>query len=618
MHPLRTSVLLTTLSLSAWAGLPGAAQPTSPGPDRQSAAGARDALHAVLRERALVDQAEDGTIWVRGADYKLSLDDGGATFRVRANRDAPARQVEFHSVQAFVLDQERALSRTVRPSLSGACAVYDRGWLQEVWDFAADGARQSFVLPAAPPAGELTLRIPVAGELCGSDSAVYDAACAPTFVGPDGVAVRYGEWVAFDQRGERLAGMPSLVDGALEIRVPADFLAGASYPVVIDPLVSSDAVTEVDVYSGLLEMSIDESSGICLTVFSTEFGTSDTDVYAVRTKTSGELIDVRIVDIDDGYAINPQVATHEALNKFMIVWEKFNPRKVLDRRVLGRSCFALNGGMGPVIDIRTLHDANHPAIGAPSSSSEQAPFFVAWLEDSLLHDRELAGRTLRLDGSLGPVETLDRRGEAQAPSISSKSGSADIWMVAYSSEVDEATFQANFALVHGSGAVISSENALPLQGALFVSDVDGDGTEFLTVGTFTQADGTGDIFGIRTSLAPSVKHIPMNLSLLELGGGPFLELHQFGASVARTKSGFTYAYLDAETTFSNADRTPFAASLSDALTSFPPFLEQRVALGAAGHNSMPALCNHIQSNQCFAVWSDLDRQVLHQAHYVVP
>lgn len=86
--------------------------------------------------------------------------------------------------------------------------------------------------------------------------------------------VRYGLAFAFDADGLRVEVPERLVDGAIELRVPAGFLARARFPVTLDPLVHT-----LDIETGPEEclapdVAYEDSTGGYLYVYECVFSQS--------------------------------------------------------------------------------------------------------------------------------------------------------------------------------------------------------------------------------------------------------------------------------------------------------------------------------------------------------
>jgi len=179
------------------------------------------------------DEGQPYGLWAAGRDYKASFDHG-MTFvpYLGASDDAPVTW-RWTTVSANVGDHQLV---TMAPRLSHTPwrAEYDLGGVVEAYDVRAEGLEQTFVLPQRPAAnGELVIRGAVASVLGATlvdDGSVH--------FGDGRGGVHYGRAIAVDAGGNRRAMTTQLVDGGLELRLDAAWLAQAQFPVVVDPLVA--------------------------------------------------------------------------------------------------------------------------------------------------------------------------------------------------------------------------------------------------------------------------------------------------------------------------------------------------------------------------------------------
>ncbi len=559
--------------------------------------------------RLLVDQDEAGTIWVRGNDYKLSLAAQGAKFRVRKDARQPVSILELGSVQASVAGVPLDLASDVAPKVHENGARYERGSIVEEWEFFAAGARQNFLLPERLTPGELVLRIPLLGELRGPH-AVQDGA-GLSFRADQELGVNYGEWIAFDQRGAQLRGSPKLAGDAIEIRLPADYLASAAYPLLIDPLVSSTSLVSSSHELGEPDVAVDDSLAVLLVAYVDTFASGDPDIVARRYTENGLLLSESPIDISDADSTSPAVGNHEALDQFLVAWEEFSDTPyTITSKIRGRTIKAGNASMGSIFLINLGDFCRNLDVGGTSSSSLIAPYYVVWQESTYVsiffgqHD-DVAGRTVSPSGETGNKKVLDGRSSHQGPpSISKRTGAGNRWMIVYATTIDDEITRIDAAFVSGSGTVIDEKVPLPLQSKFSNPDVDGDGTEFLTVCEWKAPDGQRDILGIRTTYGSSMLHSPTNLSLLELGATPFLSNDQRTPTVVRTKNGFTYAYLDAFSQQTLSSASVFCATVSGVNSGLPPFLEKRVALSSNSGLFEVKICNALLEKRSFITWLD--------------
>lgn len=128
----------------------------------------------------------------------------------------------------------------------------------ERWDLRAGGIEQSFLVHGpGPRAADLVLRGAVTSALTAAER---PAQVAPlVFTAADGACeLRYGTAIAIAADGASVPVPVAFAAGALELRVPASFLATAAYPVVIDPLVQVFVFDNTVVTgSGITETSVD-------------------------------------------------------------------------------------------------------------------------------------------------------------------------------------------------------------------------------------------------------------------------------------------------------------------------------------------------------------------------
>jgi len=191
-------------------------------------------LRGIDHSRTYFDAPGDGSLWVRGANYKTSFDQAGATyFPLFGSRQ------EKHYPHALSPDRVTiggvpvAFERAPAAAHSGERVELDRGPFVEAYDFQPGSIEQTFVFPSLPGAGELVVHIPLASELSASE-------CVEGFEFQGALGkVTYGRATAIDAAGRRFAAPTSLGSDGITIRVGAEFLAAAEMPLVIDPVVST-------------------------------------------------------------------------------------------------------------------------------------------------------------------------------------------------------------------------------------------------------------------------------------------------------------------------------------------------------------------------------------------
>lgn len=178
------------------------------------------------------DEGQPYGTWAVGHGYKVGFA-GGLQFVPYIGRtDGPAPSFRWRTASARVGECELA---TADPRLSHGPwrAEYDLGGIVEAYDVRAEGVEQTFVLRERPPTnGDLVIRGTV-------DTVLHGRAARDGFEFVDAAGVprvAYGAATAIDARGARRAMTSTLVDGGIELRLDAEWLAAAQFPLVVDPL----------------------------------------------------------------------------------------------------------------------------------------------------------------------------------------------------------------------------------------------------------------------------------------------------------------------------------------------------------------------------------------------
>jgi hypothetical protein len=216
-------------------------------PDRFAPKPANAALDPRVPKQALrrIDHSRmyystsDGTLWARGEHYKASFDESGVTYYPIFGKRQPHHAPHVLSPDRVTVGGETlAFESSVHADRAGDRVEIDRGAFTEAYELTPQAVEQTFVFSSLPRSGDLVVHIPVASEL--GTSASDDGL---EFRGDLG-RVTFGRATAIDARGERSSASTMLVDGSIEIRVDASFLASAALPLVIDPLVSTFAIDD--------------------------------------------------------------------------------------------------------------------------------------------------------------------------------------------------------------------------------------------------------------------------------------------------------------------------------------------------------------------------------------
>jgi len=300
----------------------GAERPILPGPAAEPAASGAEVVRAEALRLAAAnarelrfDTDELGSVWVRGATYKASFDARGVTyvpfFGSRAPRNFPVR---FELESAVCGDEAIALSTPASALREGSNVRIDRGSIDEVWEMSLEAAEQTFVLEERPVGGDLLLRVSIESELSRGESAH-----GLDYANEHG-RVRYGRAFVREADGTRTPVASRLVDGGIEIEVARDMLDRASYPLTIDPIVSTFVADSGDADHLSADVSYDLSTDRYLVVYSEVFSASDYDVaYQLRNGLgSSPTFDYIDMTSQNWYG-NPCCANLNTANQFLVV-----------------------------------------------------------------------------------------------------------------------------------------------------------------------------------------------------------------------------------------------------------------------------------------------------------
>lgn len=269
----------------------------------------------------LYDVDEHGSVWVRGASYKASFGEHGATFvpalGARAPRNFPLT-FTLDSVtcggDALAFDARAAARR------DGDVVAFERGAFVEEYAISAGAIEQRFVFDTLPSRGEIVVSIDVASEL--ESRADADGFHFENALG----GVRYGRAFALDARGTKVGIESRLVGQRIELVVPQEFVAQAQLPLVIDPYTSTLSI-DVDTGSDWqADVAYDATFNAFVVVYENIYSDTDHDAYA-RKYVDQILVDTATIDFTTDDWRNPKVANNNVANQFLCVAQVGTDRK---------------------------------------------------------------------------------------------------------------------------------------------------------------------------------------------------------------------------------------------------------------------------------------------------
>lgn len=346
--------------------------------------------------RVFAEQVADGTIWAANGVWKASFEAGRTTFLPFLGSQEPSRPVAFRLASASVSGRELALGGEAT-TLREQRVEIDHGTVLEAYDLRAQGIEQSFVLRDLPVRGELRLDLAVdTGLEVVADGPGFTFRCAAG-------AVRYGAAMAIDARGRQLALQTQRTAAGLQLVVPAEFVAQATMPLVIDPMIST--VTALAPSTAELkgtDIAFDASLGQYYVTYERSFSATDHDVYVAVLGADMQFQTLVTIDYTSQFWSKPRIATLEAHDMACVVAEQ----SVGGVAPIGVGMRSFTGGAAPVLQpvvVRTpLGGLNlfDPDVGGDANPVGPTRFLITYeATDIAVNSTSLRHECLRADGT---------------------------------------------------------------------------------------------------------------------------------------------------------------------------------------------------------------------------
>ncbi|CAN0506563.1 unnamed protein product, partial [Discosporangium mesarthrocarpum] len=188
-------------------------------------------------------------------------------------------------------------------------ASYAHEGVTERYELTNGGFEQSFVI-AERPAGHGDLVLGIAVHSATLRAPIANAAHqALSFTDQDGNSIRYGEAVVF-ARGSAPMPIDTRYDGMgrIELVVPGDFLDGADYPIVVDPIVGSQMAPQSGFSDSEPDIAYDPVEERTCIVWRRQFTINDYRIRAVIHDVNGNQVGPLIAVTNSGFTYTPTVS----------------------------------------------------------------------------------------------------------------------------------------------------------------------------------------------------------------------------------------------------------------------------------------------------------------------
>jgi hypothetical protein len=571
--------------------------------------GVKPAAHGIPFDRLYFSTQADGSPLVHGRTYKAEFTPGGATYIPFCGSAAPRNHPLTFRIQDITSGGEPvAFADTVAAVRTGETVSYARGGVTEIYALGVDSVEQKFVFETLPASGELVLRL-----ACTSDMSASASDGGLDFRSADG-SVRYGAATVVDADGASAPAQAQIVDQQIQIRVPAEFLAHAAFPITIDPVITTFEVFWFsDVYDDFAPaVAWDVSNQRYCTVYEQAFSATDHDVPYVFSDFAGNFISAGYVDVSTTYWAAPDVANNNNADQFYAVAQVGDPSGGA-RTIRGRTIDAATGTVGTdtEISVGTSGEDVNPSVGGDPFGSTAAYYTIVWQRifivgsdtDILCQQVDQSGALLNgiiyIDNSGG---TLDRN-----PSISKSCLGAGYHHVVWHREVSPGDSDVYAAEVLWDGTVNIGSTAIVTAGntpAPACSPIDNSGQWLLVY----EYDFVSDHDIIGALMSGVTVNSTLNLTSREYqhGSGTLFEdqIHP-----AADTDGVHFAYSYSESYAGSTTDYDIYVSSVDHIGSNLTVGEFRQNLAfSTSHEDFPRMASHQTAggtgNRIGIVWSD--------------
>jgi hypothetical protein len=214
--------------------------------------------------------------------------------------------------------------------------IYPRGQAEERYTVRDDAFEQEFVIRELPPArGEVVVRVTASSNLTPPGDGTKAAELS--FKGSNLESFTLSQAAAVDNSGRKLPLEMAYAKGEVTLTLPSEWVASASLPITIDPLVGGSFVLDPSVsISEVLDVGYSPLTNEWMVVWANSFESAQATLYAQRVSASGALVGSRFI-VDTGTSDGePFIAYSQAANRYCVIWTGVPSGGSGNRSVLGR------------------------------------------------------------------------------------------------------------------------------------------------------------------------------------------------------------------------------------------------------------------------------------------
>lgn len=381
-------------------------------------------------------ETTDGELWARGESWKMRFGPDCATFVPFFSSRSPRNfDIAFDLASVTVGQRSIPLADSAEVRRSGDAVTLDHGLVDEVYELGLREVEQKFVIESLPAQGDVVVRLAARTELAGASSE-----SGFTFSNEWG-RVEYGRATAVDADGRTLALESTLENGAITIRVPANFAVEAALPLTIDPLITVFGVDSSVSLAFSPDSAYNKSGSTVMHCYAVVFSLNDYDVAAFATDRFGNTITGTFgwTDYSSLHWNKPRIAYNGATDRFLICGTVGQPgTRSIRGHVRAASPLTYNSAVVVYSNPSDAGEKFNVDCGGDPYPFLPASFFIVYERALSVTDHDIHGRIVDVDGNPGSLGTyyLDNStGTLDALPTISKSNHADTWNIVWQRDV---------------------------------------------------------------------------------------------------------------------------------------------------------------------------------------
>lgn len=383
----------------------------------------------------VIDRAADGTLWALGGSWKAAFDGASCRYVPFFGSKAPRNFPLDLAVRAATVGGQPIELAVSEAAADGRTVRVGRGGLTETYGLAMDRVEQSFVFHALPNRGAVEVEIAVASEL---RPAPIDGGLR--FANEHG-HVDYTKAIAVDAAGRRLPLAIAWRGEAIAMTIPAEFVAAAQLPLVLDPVITTSPILATNAAAqSNPDVATLKAPDRILATWQRTWSATDEDCWTAVYDTSWNLLaGPTAIDFTGENWLKPRAASNGASRNFLVVAQVNSGATYW---VAGRTVTEA-AVASPKIDIERAGVVGNPGntltpdVGGDPYTTAPSYYCVVFTKEVTATDTDVCCKMVRPDGTL--VATAPTRlstssgtlGVRETEPAISGSNAGDSWMVTW-------------------------------------------------------------------------------------------------------------------------------------------------------------------------------------------